>query len=189
YAVEPGQYNFATRQDQAYAPKVVNAGLATDTAVGDFESGFNTAAGKIDQRYTTPYQFSQPMEPNACMAVPHGDELRIYVSAQILDAARNSVSAPLMIDGQRVHFVAPFIGGGFGSKLGIHSETILAALAARRLNQPVKVAMARQQMFHLLGLRPATSQRVRLAAEPDGRLVALAHEVNMYSSPHSEYAE
>ena len=44
--------------------------------------------------------------------------------------------------------------------------------------------MTRQQIFHLVGLRPATSQRVRLGAERDGRLVAIAHEVNMYTSPH-----
>jgi len=123
------------------------------------------------------------------MAVPHGEDLTIYVSAQIVDAARTSIASTLRIDPQRILVLAPYVGGGFGSKLGIHSETILAALAARRLNQPVKVAMTRQQIFHLLGLRPATSQRVRLAAAPDGRLVAIAHEVNMYSSPHSEYAE
>src|SRR4029434_737876 len=189
YAVEPGQYNFAMRQDQAYAPKVVNAGLETDTAVGDFESGFDTAAVKIDQCYTTPYQFSQPMEPNACLAVPRGDDLMVYVSAQILDAARNSIANTLRIDGQRIHVVTPYVGGGFGSKLGIHSETILAALVARRLNQPVQVAMTRQQIFHLARVRPTSSQRVRLGAARDGRLVAIAHEVNMYTSPHEEFAE
>ena len=189
YAVEPGHFDFAARQDQAYAPKIVNAFLATDTAVGDFDSAFHAAPVKVDQTYTTPYQFSQPMEPHNCMAVPHGDDLTIYVSAQIVDSAHISLASTLRIDPKRILVIAPYVGGGFGSKLGIHSETILAALAARRLNQPVKVAMARQHMFHLLGLRPATSQRVRLAAEPDGRLVAIAHEVNMYSSPHSEYAE
>ncbi len=157
--------------------------------MGDFDSAFHTAPVKVDQTYTTPYQFSQPMEPHNCMAVPRGDDLTIYVSAQIVDSAHISLASTLRIDPQRILVIAPYVGGGFGSKLGIHSETILAALAARRLNQPVKVAMARQHMFHLLGLRPATSQRVRLAAEPDGRLVAIAHEVNMYSSPHSEYAE
>jgi len=189
YAVEPGNYHFAARQDQAYAPKVVNAGIATDTAVADFESGFATAEVKIDQRYTTPYYFSQPMEPNACLAAPQGDDLTIYVSAQIVDSAHTSVANTLLIDRQRIHVVCPFTGGGFGSKLGIHSETILAALAARRLNQPVKVAMTRQQIFQLAGVRPTTSQRVRLGAGRDGRLVAFAHEVNMHTSPQWEYAE
>jgi xanthine dehydrogenase YagR molybdenum-binding subunit len=81
------------------------------------------------------------------------------------------------------------VGGGFGSKLGIHSETILAAIAARALNQPVKIVMTRQQIFHLVGVRPATRQRVRLGAGPDGRLVAVGHDVTMHTSPISEYAE
>ena len=188
YAVEPGQYDFAARQDQAYAPKRVKL-WDTDTAVGDFDSAFNTAPVKIDQRYTTPYQFSQPMEPNACLAVWHGDDLTVYVSAQVVNNARASIASTLGIDAQRIHVVTPYVGGGFGSKLGIHSETILAALAARQLNQPVKVAMTRQQIFHLVGMRSASSQRVRLGAGRDGRLVAIAHEVNMCTSPHEEYVE
>src|SRR5215831_3382547 len=189
YAVEPGNYDFAARQQHAYAPKMVNAWMETDTAVGDFQPAFDSAPVKIDQTYTTPYQFSQPMEPHNCMVVPRGEDLTVYVSAQIVDSAKSAIANTLQMDPKRVHVVTPFVGGGFGSKLGIHSETILAALAARQLKQPVKVAMTRQQMFHLVGLRPTSSQRVRLAAERDGRLVAIAHEVNMYTSPRSEYAE
>ena len=69
YAVEPGRYDFATRLDQAYAPKAVNAGLPTDSAVGDFDGAFDARRSKIDATYTTPYQFSQPMEPHACLVV------------------------------------------------------------------------------------------------------------------------
>jgi xanthine dehydrogenase YagR molybdenum-binding subunit len=189
YAVEPGHFDFATRQDQAYAPKVMNAGLPTDTVVGDFDAGFASAAVKVDQRYTTPFEFSQPMEPHACMAVPRGDDLVIYASAQIVAEARIAIASTLRIDAERIHLVTPYVGGGFGSKLGIHSETILAAFAARELNQPVKVAMTRQQIFHLVELRATSSQRVRLGAGQDGRLVAVAHEVTMHTSPISEYAE
>jgi xanthine dehydrogenase YagR molybdenum-binding subunit len=189
YAAESGRYDFAARQDQAYAPKRVKGFFETDTAVGDFDSAFGAAAVKVDQRYTTPYQFSQPMEPNACLAVWHGDDLTVYVSAQVVSNARMSIASTLGIDPQRIHVVTPYVGGGFGSKLGIHSEAILAALAARQLNQPVKVAMTRQQIFHLVGMRSASSQRVRLGAERDGRLVAIAHEVNMHTSPQREYAE
>src|SRR5690606_26381501 len=53
----------------------------------------------------------------------------------------------------------------------------------------VKVVMTRQQIFHLLGVRPMTRQRVRLGATRDGRLVALGHDVTMHTSPLSEYAE
>jgi xanthine dehydrogenase YagR molybdenum-binding subunit len=189
YAAEPGHFDFAARQDQAYAPPWLNLRLPTDSAVGDFDAGFAAAAVKIDQRYTTPFAFSQPMEPNACLVVPHGEDLTVYVSAQIVDAAHTSIASTLQIDPQRIHIVTPFVGGGFGSKLGIHSETILAAMAARRLNQPVKVAMTRQQIFNLVGPRPTSSQRVRLGAGPDGRLVAIAHEVNMQTNPREEFGE
>ncbi len=189
YAVEPGRFDFAAHQGEAYAPKVVNAQLPADTAVGDFDAGFGGAAVRVDQTYTTPYHFSQPMEPNACLAVARGEELTVYVGAQMLGEARTSIASTLRIDPQKVHLVAPYVGGGFGSKLGVHAETILAALAARQLGEPVKLALTRQQIFHLVGVRPTSSQRLRLGAGRDGRLVALAHEVNMHTNPHDEYAE
>ena len=190
YAVEPGEYDFSTRQDAAYAPPTIFPGLVeTDTAVGDFEAAFDNAAVRIDQRYTTPCQPAQPLEPHACVAVPRGEDLVAYVSAQTLFAAHSAITSTLQIDGSRVQVVAPYVGGGFGSKLGIHAETILAALAARQLNQPVKVAMTRQQIFQLVGSRPTQSQRVRLGAQRDGRLVAIGHEATMHTNPHEEHVE
>ncbi|WP_326607124.1 xanthine dehydrogenase family protein molybdopterin-binding subunit [Streptomyces sp. NBC_01799] len=184
-----GRFNFAEQEDEVYIPKVVNAGLPTDTAVGDFDAGFDSAAVKVDQQYTTPYELSMPMEPHACLVEPRDEDLVVYVSCQIVDAARASVAGTLRIDPERVHIVTPFVGGGFGSKLGIHSETILAALAARDLRQPVKVAMTRQQIFQLVGNRPTSRQRVRLGAEQDGQLTAIAHDVTMHTNPDVEYAE
>ena len=124
----------------------------------------SSAAVSVDQLYTTPYELSMPMEPHACLVEPRGEDLVVYVSSQIVDAARTSVAATLRTDPARIHIVTPFVGGGFGSKLGIHAETILAALAARALRQPVKVALTRQQIFQLVGVRPTSSQRVRLGA-------------------------
>jgi xanthine dehydrogenase YagR molybdenum-binding subunit len=189
YDTEPGRFDFATRLDHAFAPKAVNAGLATDSAVGDFDGAFEHAEIKLDQSYTTPYQFAQPMEPHSCLAVSNGEDLTVYVSAQIVAEARMAIARTLKMDVQHVRIVTPFVGGGFGSKLGIHAETILAALAARALKRPVKVVMTRQQIFQLLGLRSTTLQRVRLGATRDGRLVALGHDVTMHTSTVAEYAE
>jgi xanthine dehydrogenase YagR molybdenum-binding subunit len=189
YAVEPGQFDFAERQEQAYAPKSLILGLPTDTAVADFDAGFASAAIKIDQRYTTPYELSQPMEPQACLAVPRGEDVTVYVSTQIVDAARASIASTLRIDPQRIRVVSAYVGGGFGSKLRIHSEAILAVMAARALREPVKVALTRQQVFHMTGVRPTSSQRVRLGAGRDGRMVALAHEVTMHTNAEVEYVE
>jgi xanthine dehydrogenase YagR molybdenum-binding subunit len=69
YAAEPGRYDFAAEQDKAYLPKRVKGRWDADTAVGSFDSAFDSAEVKFDQRYTTPYEFSQPMEPHNCLAV------------------------------------------------------------------------------------------------------------------------
>lgn len=189
YAAEPGHYDFAARRDQAYTPESAEGHWQPDTEVGDFDSAFRAAAVQIDQRYTTPHNSAQPIEPNACLAVWQGDDLTVYVGAQIVDSARTALASTLGLDPARIHVVSPHVGGGFGSKLGIHAETILASIAARRLNQPVKVAMNRQQMFQLVGMRPQSSQRVRLGSGRDGRLVAIAHESNMSTSPWAEFIE
>jgi len=190
YAGAPGCYDFAACQDQTYAPDALIYGaIPPDTSVGDFDAGFDSAPVRIDVRYSTPYELSQPMEPHACLVVPHGEDLIVHVSTQIVDAARSSIVRTLLIDPERIHIITPYVGGGFGSKLRIHAETILAALAARALRRPVKVALTRQQMFHLTGLRPTSSQRVRLGAQRDGRLVAIAHEVTMHTNPRSDFIE
>jgi xanthine dehydrogenase YagR molybdenum-binding subunit len=129
------------------------------------------------------------MEPNACLAVPRGDDLIVYTSCQIVDAARASIAGTLQVPAERIHIVTPYVGGGFGSKLRIHYETILAVFAARALGRPVKVALTRQQIFHLVGVRPMSKQRVRLGAGRDGRLVAIAHEASMHTSRRVEFAE
>jgi len=99
------------------------------------------------------------------------------------------VASTLKIDPQRIKVVSPYVGGGFGSKLAVHAETILAAIAARRLARPVKVALTRRQIFHDVGVRPTSTQRIRLAAERDGMLVALGHDATMHTNRHEEFVE
>jgi xanthine dehydrogenase YagR molybdenum-binding subunit len=189
YAAEPGRFDFAKLRDQSYAPKAINAGLPTDSVVGNFDGAFASAEVKVDRRFTTPYQFAQPMEPNCCLAVWHGDDLTAYLSSQIVGQARESIARTLQMDPERIHLFSAYVGGGFGSKLGIHAETILAALAAREVKQPVKVAVTRQQIFSVVSLRPCMNQRVRLGAGRDGKLTAIAHEVTMSTNPQWEYGE
>lgn len=189
YAPEPGRFDFRAHEDDAYAPAAVNAGIVADTAVGDFDAAFAGSEVTVDQRYTTPYELAMPMEPHACLVEPRGEDLTVYVSSQNVNAAQGSLAATLGIDPARVHVISPYVGGGFGSKLGIHAEAILAALAARALDRPVKVALTRQQVFHLTGVRPMSGQRVRLGAGSDGRLTAIAHDVTMHTRPDREYGE
>jgi xanthine dehydrogenase YagR molybdenum-binding subunit len=187
YAAEAGAYTLEGRAP--YAPKSANAGFATDTAVGDFERGHAAAAVRIEQTYTTPVHSAQPMEPHGCIAAWRGEELFVWGSVQTLANSRQALSSTIGVPLEKIHLDAAFVGGGFGSKLNIHAEMVCAALAARVLRRPVRVALSRRQMFSMVGGRPETVQRVRLGAAADGRLASISHEVTMQGSSQEEFVE
>ncbi|MGY4816818.1 xanthine dehydrogenase family protein molybdopterin-binding subunit [Pseudomonas chlororaphis subsp. piscium] len=189
YTPEQGDFDLRSRLEQAYIPPRTNAGFQTDSAIGDFEAGFDAAPIKLDSTYSTPYQSHVPMEPHASIAVWSGDDLTLYTSAQTLANFRGGLANTLGIEPARVRIVSPYIGGGFGAKLIIHPDAVLAALAARVLKRPVKVALTRQQMFANAGYRPAMQHRVRLAADRSGKLTALGHDVWSSTSRFEEFCE
>ena len=189
YEEETGTYDLQAHLDDAYAPRRTNAGLATDSVVGDFEGAFAQAPVKIDATYRTPFEHHNPMEPHATIAVWSGDELTIHTSAQTLANYRAGVASTLGMPPERVRIVSPFVGGGFGSKLIIHADTVLAALAARVLQRPVKIALTRQQMFANTGHRAEMIHQLRFGADTDGRLTGISHDVWSATSSFEEYCE
>jgi xanthine dehydrogenase YagR molybdenum-binding subunit len=76
----------------------------------------------------------------------------------------------------KIRLMSPYVGGGFGGKLWVRADAILAALGARAARRPVKVALQRPLMFNNTTHRPATIQRVRLGADKDGKLTAIGHD-------------
>jgi xanthine dehydrogenase YagR molybdenum-binding subunit len=115
--------------------------------------------------------------------------LTIYASQQHVANARQALAATLQIPPEKIRLVSRYVGGGFGAKLIINPEVVLAALAARVLRRPVKVAQTRQQMFAQTGHRPAFVQRVRLGADREGRLLAIGHEAWSQTARFEEFAE
>lgn len=188
YQAEDGLFDLGAGRKLAYPPNKVANGKA-DSEVGNPERGLADGVARIDATYTTPYQSHNPMEPPASLAQWSGDRLTIYCSAQLVESARKSIAATLRIAPENVELVSEFVGGGFGGKLSIYADAILAALAARKLKRPVKVTLTRQQMFSVTTHRASTIQRVRLAASQDGKLTAITHEVLSQSARMDEYAE
>jgi xanthine dehydrogenase YagR molybdenum-binding subunit len=88
-----------------------------------------------------------------------------------------------------VRILSPYVGGGFGSKLGISPEAVAAAIAARELGRPVRVVMTRQQVFGMTTHRTSTRQRMRLGADAEGRLTAVGHEDRVYNLPGESFSE
>jgi xanthine dehydrogenase YagR molybdenum-binding subunit len=147
-----------------------------DTLHGDFEAAFAAAPVQLDATYTTPDQAHAMMEPMASMAAWKGDQLTLWTSNQMIDWSVSDLATTLGVAKNKVRLISPYIGGGFGGKLFIRADALLAALGARMAKRPVKVALARPQIFNNCTHRPATIQRIRIGATADGTITAMGHE-------------
>jgi xanthine dehydrogenase YagR molybdenum-binding subunit len=172
YVEAPGAFDLASAMDSAVKPESGDP----DSAAGDFASAFEAAAVKHDERYTTPDQSHAMMEPHASLAVWNDDELTLWTSNQMIAWNRAQIAATLDMEEDKIHIMSPFIGGGFGSKLFLRSDALLAALGARAAGRPVKLALPRPFLMNNTTHRPATIQRVRIGAGQDGRITAIGHE-------------
>jgi xanthine dehydrogenase YagR molybdenum-binding subunit len=94
------------------------------------------------------------------------------------------LAVALGIEPEHVEVISPYAGGGFGLKNSLQMQTVLAAVAARRLARPVKLVVPRAQVFHDASFRPATRHRVRIGADRAGHMIAAIHEVDAQTSRH-----
>ncbi len=156
---------------------------------GDLDQAMKDAAYSVDVVYRTPGHASAAMEPHASIATWHNGHLTLYGSFQMLADNVRELADSLNIAPRKVRIVAPYVGGGFGSKLGISHDAVGAAIAARELGRPVRVNMTRQQVFQGIERRSETRQRVRLACDGNGRLIGFGHEALVSNLPNEDQAE
>ena len=175
YSRGVGAFDLSAALDSVTKPKG-SANSPTDTSVGDFAGSFASASVKLDERYPTPDQAHAMMEPHASIAAWDGDKLTLWTSNQMIAWSVGDVAKTLVMPKENVRLISPYIGGGFGGKLFIRADAILAALGAKAAGRPVKVALARPMMFNNTPHRPATIQRIRIGADSDGKITAIAHE-------------
>ncbi|MEV4211461.1 xanthine dehydrogenase family protein molybdopterin-binding subunit [Micromonospora sp. NPDC049662] len=172
-----------------YKPDEVNPHYPTDTAEGDFDAGYAAAPVRVDATYRTPAYHNNPMEPHATTAQWTGGRLLVHDSNQGASSVRATLSELFDLPRESVRVIAEHVGGGFGSKGYAKAAVVLTALAARHVDRPVKLALTRQQIFGPIGYRTPTIQRVRLAADTDGRLTAISHDAISQTSMIREFAE
>ncbi len=161
----------------------------TTSETGDFEAAMREGAQTLDATYTTPSHVSAAMEPHAAIAEWKDGCLTLHSALQMLKFNRNEIADCVGVDPGNVRVLAPYVGGGFGSKLGISAEAVAAALAARDLGRPVRVVQTRRQVFEVNTRRSETRQRIRLAADRDGRLTGLGHDALASNLPGEDFAE
>lgn len=173
YAEEKGVFDLEIAAGSAVKP---DESQQPDTAVGDFEAAFGSAPVTLDAQYATPDQSHAMMEPHASIAAWNGDEVTLWTSSQMIDWWRGDLAQTLGIDKEKVRLVSPFVGGGFGGKLFLRVDAVLAAFGAKACGRPVKVALPRPFIANNTTHRPATLQRIRIGAQRDGKITAIGHE-------------
>jgi len=195
-AEEAAPFEAELREENAtYRPDKVNPAKDTDTETGDVDGALAGAEVVVEATYRTAYEHNNPLEPHATTAwwgrADDGAEtLTMFDSTQGVHGVATALAPMLGLDKERIRVLAPYVGGGFGSKGEAHAHVVATVLAARTTGgRPVRLAVTRQQMFDLTGYRTATISHFRLGARADGTLTAIEHRVQEQTSRLREFAE
>lgn len=176
YKMERGHYDLSAEKEDAPMAKTTGGGGAPDSKVGDFATAFSEAPVQLDATYTTAHESHSMMEPHSTIALWDEDKLTFWTSNQMVAWGAGDMAKTLGLDKEKVRLISPYIGGGFGGKLFLRADAVMAALGARAAKRPVKVTLQRALIPNNTTHRSATIQRIRIGAGKDGKITAIAHQ-------------
>jgi xanthine dehydrogenase YagR molybdenum-binding subunit len=170
----------ATEAMKADAPKVdpegnILGGKPFTYERGDVEKGFGEADAVAEDTFSTQVAVHNPLEAHCSLVNWDGDELLIYDSTQAVFSVRDTVASHLKLPTSKVRVIKKYMGGGFGCKLEAGKYTVMAALLAREIGRPVKIALSRREMNLAAGNRPDSVQKLKVGVRKDGTLLAMTH--------------
>lgn len=139
------------------------------------DAAFAEASHVVKARFVQQRLIPSPMEPRGCLAVPSpmGGELTLYVSSQIPHFYKFFIAAVVGIPEQKIRVVAPSVGGGFGGKINIDGDAMLASALAYKLGRPVRWTEGRSEAAGSTHHGRGQIQHVELAADDDGKVTAV----------------
>ncbi len=190
YQAQTADLSFDVAKSKSVLPSIV-IGQEPEVHIGDAERALEEAAVAVDHIYRTPRHNHNAIEPHATIAAWNEDEgeLLVYDATQNLYGFRNDLALMFGIEQDKVRVVSRFVGGAFGGKGAMWSNTPLCAMAAKVVGRPVKLAMSREVVFRTVGGRTTTEQRVALGASVDGQLSALIHSGVAAMTTHNDWPE
>ncbi len=144
-----------------------------DEKRGDVELGFKEADVVLERTYKTAIEIHHPAETHGSIAKWEGDQLIVWDSTQGIHSVRDGLARSLEIPAGHVTVIKRYMGGGFGSKLGLNAHTVIAAMLAKQTGKPVKIMLTRKENALCVGNRPTSLQTYRGGVKKDGTLVAL----------------
>jgi xanthine dehydrogenase YagR molybdenum-binding subunit len=178
--VEYESLPFVTNMEEALkdgAPAFFEGGNeaapVTRAGRGDVDKGFAEADVVLEETYRTSCEIHTTLEAHGSVAKWDGDQLTVWDTTQGAFAVQASLAGLLKMPLSKVRVIGRYMGGGFGSKLGLSKYTVIAALLARKARRPVKLFLTREETFLCVGNRPAHLMRVKAGVKKDGALTAL----------------
>jgi carbon-monoxide dehydrogenase large subunit len=139
------------------------------------DKAFAEAAHTVKGRYLQQRLIPSAMEPRGVLVVPQpfGGDFTIYSSTQIPHILKVMMAVTTGISENAIRVVAPAVGGGFGSKLNVYAEELLAVALAKRLGRPVRWVEERSETPQATIQGRGQIQEIELAADADGKVTAV----------------
>ncbi len=197
-----------TLEDATYAASLVNAEYEKAPAKVDFNTERNNAAltpaGKdrgnadgmitaqfaVEAEYNIEMEVHNPMEMHATIAEWTAEnKLKLYDKNQGVNNVQRTFAKLFDIPVGNIEVVSEFVGGGFGSGLRVWPHALACIMAAKLVKRPVKLMLTRPQMFHSVGYRPASWQKIKLSANADGKFIGLHHQAKNSTSVYENFNE
>lgn len=158
------------------------------------DKGFAEADLVVEHRYVAAEVTHAAMEPHSTLASFEIDSqtgkpgrLTVWSSTQVPYYLQHKLSIVLEMPMSQIRVVKPLVGGGFGGKSEIIPLEIIAAVAARKAQAPVKITYTREEVFWAHRGRPRTIIDLKTGVKKDGRLTSVAARVVQDGGAYCSY--
>jgi CO/xanthine dehydrogenase Mo-binding subunit len=155
---------------------------------GDVDNVWDKCAAVIERKYWTPHIQHVPIEPHVAIAkVDETGEITLWGSSQSPFAQRNLIAQALGISQNKMRVIAPFVGGGFGSKAGVCMESLAVAIATKVKGRPVKLLLTREEEFVTAFVRQGMAAYIKMGCDEKGKILAMENKFYWDGGAYTEY--
>ena len=162
-----------------HSDKGTNRCFTWPLEVGEVDRIFSEADVVVERRFRHQRLIPNAMEPRAVVVSPIAvaNDYTVYSATQIPHILRLMLALTANVAEQKIRVVAPDVGGGFGSKLNVYAEEVLALVLARRLGRPIKWTESRSEGYQATIHGRDQIQDIAIAATRDGKILGLKADI------------
>ncbi len=164
---------------QVHEDAANNIAFEWEIGGGDFDAAASSAGVRVTERIINQRLIPNPMEPRGVVADynPGTNQLTVWTSTQIPHLVRLLLALVTGHPEHQIRVIAPDVGGGFGCKLYLYAEEVIAAILARRLGRPVKWIEGRQENYLATTHGRDHVGEVEITGDSDGNITGLRTEL------------